>query len=86
MASRVFNNIYLYNEHGAFQQIIVGNLVVLLWFAFDAMENLIQLYAGSILLEWSQAIANDIQMHHFDQQAMCGIHNHGYANKYQLGK
>lgn len=88
MAIRVMNNRMIYNEHMAIQKNFVGNMVILLWFLFDAIGNLIQMYGGTHLLEWSQAISNDVQMHHIAYQTE-SIEQHNKANKdnlnYKLG-
>merc|ERR1711976_360082 len=79
-------NFYVYNEHNAIQKNMIGNAVILLWFFFDAIGNMIQMYTGAHLLEWSGAICNDVQMHHLENQAKLGKNAHTYQEKYELGK
>ena len=68
MALRMTENFFIYNEHHAVQKNMIGNAVILLWFFFDSIGNLIQMYIGAHLLEWSGAICNDVQMHHLENQ------------------
>ena len=49
MTNRIYNNRMVYNENNAIQKTIVGNIVVCLWFLFDAIGNLIQMYNGTYL-------------------------------------
>jgi len=87
MANRISKNMMLYNDHNAIQKNIVGNVVVLLWFMFDAIGNIIQMYGGTHLLEWSQAIANDVQMHHIADKGKANAKQKttNYKSKYQIG-
>jgi len=86
MALRMSENFFIYNEHHAVQKNMIGNAVILLWFFFDSIGNLIQMYIGAHLLEWSGAICNDVQMHHLENQAKLGRNATSYQDKYELGK
>jgi len=86
MIDRMTRDHFTFSANYMINKKFVGDMLITLWFAFDAISNTLQVYSGIFLLESSHVIANDIQMHHVELLGAIKKHTKGYYEKYLVGK